>query len=373
MEQDDTQSVDDQAVQWFVLLRDEDATTDVRRAFARWLAADPAHESGVAVGRTDVGWPGCARAGGDQAAAQVAKKQPIKERCRRGPVAGRARHRLANASDGLFADYRTAIGEHRIIVLQDGSQIDLGAASALDVSFSAGERRVRLLTGEAFFTVTKDAARPFVVAAENGEVKVLGTAFDVKIADGVAVAVAHNAVQVSAQVSDHPGAVPDAPVVVNQGQIVRYDLASISTVGAADLDFHPGVAARPTRFPRCPARYRARRTSALPFRSHRSDRRGVGSAKGHCGVRCSQGQLGARHDRRIPVIAHLPGRRLADCHHSKRRCRKNPREQLTTFPDPVVFSIGIAVSWPILCQHFKTRTLGMRYRKAEPERAFRVV
>jgi transmembrane sensor len=236
MEQDDTQSVDDQAVQWFVLLRDEDATTDDRRAFARWLAADPAHETA---------WRSVERMWGglDALAPEVTRqrrKSRRSSRLKRGAAAALLLAALGIGwqmlPTGLFADYRTAIGEHRIIVLQDGSQVDLGAASALDVSFSAGERRVRLLTGEAFFTVTKDAARPFVVAAENGEVKVLGTAFDVKIADGVAVAVAHNAVQVSAQVSDHPGAVPDAPVVVNQGQIVRYDSASISTVGAADLD-----------------------------------------------------------------------------------------------------------------------------------------
>jgi transmembrane sensor len=132
---------------------------------------------------------------------------------------------------GLLADYRTGVGERRVIALQDGSQVELGAASALDVAFSAGERRVKLLTGEAFFTVTKDA-QPFVVAAENGEVKVLGTAFDVKIADGVMVAVTRNAVQVSAR----GGATSSAPVVVTQGQAVRYDADGISAVSAADLD-----------------------------------------------------------------------------------------------------------------------------------------
>lgn len=240
MEQNDTQSVDDQAVQWFVLLRDEDATTEDRRAFAHWLALDPTH--GTAWRSVERMWGGL-----DALAPEVARqrrKPRRSSRLKRGAAVALLLAAIGigwqMAPTGLFADYRTAIGEHRMIVLQDGSQVDLGPTSALDVSFSAGERRVRLLTGEAFFTVTKDAVRPFVVAAENGEVKVLGTAFDVKIADGVAVAVAHNAVQVSAQASaqtpDRPGIVPDAPVVVKQGQIVRYDSGGISAVGAADLE-----------------------------------------------------------------------------------------------------------------------------------------
>ncbi|GEC17474.1 FecR family protein [Nitrobacter winogradskyi] len=233
MEQNGTQSVDDQAVQWFVLLRDEDATAEDRRAFAHWLAFDPTHETA---------WRSVERMWGglDALAPEVARqrrKPRRNSRLKRGAAVALLLAAIGigwqMAPTGLFADYRTAIGERRMIVLQDGSQVDLGAASALDVSFSTGERRVRLLTGEAFFTVTKDAARPFVVAAENGEVKVLGTAFDVKIADGVAVAVAHNAVQVSAQPPDRPG---DAPVVVKQGQIVRYDSAGISAVDTADLE-----------------------------------------------------------------------------------------------------------------------------------------
>ncbi|MCR6736749.1 MAG: FecR domain-containing protein [Afipia sp.] len=129
---------------------------------------------------------------------------------------------------GLFADYRTAIGERRTIALQDGSEVELGAATAIDVSFSANERRIKLLAGEAFFTVTKDSGRPFVVAAGNGEVKVLGTAFDVKVADEVMVAVTRNTVQVSNATS--------SPVKVSAGQAVRYDMNRVSAVTAADLD-----------------------------------------------------------------------------------------------------------------------------------------
>lgn len=240
MGQNETQPVDDQAVEWFVLLRDDEATAEDRRAFAHWLAADPAHEA--AWRSVERMWDGLDALAPD--VARLRRKPRKASRLKKGAAAALLLAALGigwqMTPAGLFADYRTAVGERRTVALQDGSKVDLGAASALDVSFSAGERRVRLLAGEAFFTVTKDAARPFVVAAENGEVKVLGTAFDVKIADGVVVAVARNAVQVSAQIADQASgraaAVPDAPVVVRQGQIVRYDSAGISAVGTADLD-----------------------------------------------------------------------------------------------------------------------------------------
>jgi transmembrane sensor len=232
MNKNDMQSVDDQAVQWFVLLRDDDATAEDRSAFANWLAADPAHEAA---------WRSVERMwGGLDALAPDAARLRRKPR-RAGRLKGIAAAAVLLAvlgiawqmtPIGMLADYRTAVGERRVIALQDGSQVELGAASALDVAFSAGERRVKLLAGEAFFTVTKDAARPFVVAAENGEVKVLGTAFDVKIADGVTVAVTRNAVRVSARA----GTTSSAPIVVTQGQTVRYDADGISAVSAADLD-----------------------------------------------------------------------------------------------------------------------------------------
>ena len=47
--------------------------------------------------------------------------------------------------------------------------------------FSAGERRVTLLRGEAWFAVAPDVARPFSVETAAGTATALGTAFDVSI------------------------------------------------------------------------------------------------------------------------------------------------------------------------------------------------
>ncbi len=66
------------------------------------------------------------------------------------------------------------------IVLPDGSLISLNAESKLEYpeEFTGNERKVKL-TGEAFFKVTKNTEKPFIIETENAEVKVLGTSFNV--------------------------------------------------------------------------------------------------------------------------------------------------------------------------------------------------
>lgn len=70
-------------------------------------------------------------------------------------------------------------GEYKI-VLSDGSVIWLNSESALRYpqKFIGAERRV-FLTGEAYFEVTHDESKPFVVETEAQELAVLGTKFDI--------------------------------------------------------------------------------------------------------------------------------------------------------------------------------------------------
>lgn len=64
--------------------------------------------------------------------------------------------------------------------LNDGTIVWLNALSTLrfPVTFKGAERRVHL-SGEAYFQVAKDAARPFVVDVESVEVRALGTEFNI--------------------------------------------------------------------------------------------------------------------------------------------------------------------------------------------------
>ncbi|WP_215223041.1 FecR family protein [Echinicola shivajiensis] len=67
------------------------------------------------------------------------------------------------------------------VSLTDGSQVWVNAQSSLSFNpqFSKEQRKVKL-RGEAFFDVKHDPSKPFIVEAENSEVKVLGTKFNVK-------------------------------------------------------------------------------------------------------------------------------------------------------------------------------------------------
>lgn len=67
------------------------------------------------------------------------------------------------------------------IVLSDGTKVHLNAGTSLKypVKFIKGENRQVFLDGEAYFEVTKDESNPFVVSADEIDIRVLGTQFNV--------------------------------------------------------------------------------------------------------------------------------------------------------------------------------------------------
>ena len=75
--------------------------------------------------------------------------------------------------------YATSIGEFRKVALDDGSEIELSSATRVKVAFSPQQRLLDLDSGEAFFQIDRDAARPFVVKSGPAEIIVTGTSFSV--------------------------------------------------------------------------------------------------------------------------------------------------------------------------------------------------
>lgn len=80
--------------------------------------------------------------------------------------------------------YVTGVGEHRTVRLADGSRVDLNAGTRITVAYARDARRVELAAGEAIFDVVHAASRPFLVAAGDRTVRVVGTRFDVRRRDG---------------------------------------------------------------------------------------------------------------------------------------------------------------------------------------------
>lgn len=72
-------------------------------------------------------------------------------------------------------------GKRFELLLSDGTKVHLNAGSSLryPVKFLNGLERKVFISGEAYLDVTKDTEHPFIVNAENMNVRVLGTQFNV--------------------------------------------------------------------------------------------------------------------------------------------------------------------------------------------------
>ncbi len=183
---------------------DRGLTPTETATLARWRAADPRHEA--AWERAGAAWHGLDRVG-DVAALEamadgiVAKARARQRRRRIGRVffaatglaaaiavaaAGWQRFGPAEAPAPrpLPENVRVLASTLRTEVLPDGSIAELNGASRIAVDFTATERRVRLLEGEAHFIVEKNPARPFFVTAGPVAVRAVGTAFNVRLAAG---------------------------------------------------------------------------------------------------------------------------------------------------------------------------------------------
>ena len=159
-------------------------------------------------------------------------------------LAGLAAFVMADGPMRLRADLVSGSGEMPRLTLPDGSQVQLDAGSAIDIAYDITERRIRLLRGEAFFQVARDATRPFVVEAQNGTVTggvitddsgtPSGAGFDVRLTKaGAVVAVTDQTVGVAPP--DKPNGDQYAPVELQAGQRIAYGLdGSMSPIRAAD-------------------------------------------------------------------------------------------------------------------------------------------
>ncbi|HEV7347109.1 FecR family protein [Telluribacter sp.] len=78
--------------------------------------------------------------------------------------------------------FSTEAGQKRTLILPDGSRVILNSGSTLvyDTKWHENKTRTVELEGEAFFVVSHDSDRPFFVKTARAEIKVLGTAFNVK-------------------------------------------------------------------------------------------------------------------------------------------------------------------------------------------------
>ncbi|WP_338581763.1 FecR domain-containing protein [Pseudomonas sp. MAG733B] len=173
------------AARWYVDLRGEVPDEAVREAHRRWLDRDPRHVQA---------WERLSRLQDKlgQVTPAVARPTLASARAKRRDVlkvlsillmAGGAGTLAWNTTSlpTLMADQRTGTGERRRVRLDDGSQLQLNTATAVDIRYSDTLREIRLLEGEIQIETALDAlARPFVVHTAEGSIRALGTRFVVR-------------------------------------------------------------------------------------------------------------------------------------------------------------------------------------------------
>lgn len=229
----------DQACQWIVRIDAGPLSPSEREELQQWLASDPAHAS--LLDTHALLWSAASKAsfkphsakGGSAAAKRISFGRP------RFAFAAIASVFLATAMWSFRwnteqapaeAQFATSVGEHRVIPLEDGSQMSLNTASAVKVRFSEGRRQITLERGEGLFEVAKDKARPFEVRAGSTVVRAIGTRFTVRrLDDGqVKVAVFEGVVELvkaasrQAEGAEARSAQPE-PIRLGAGQVASED------------------------------------------------------------------------------------------------------------------------------------------------------
>lgn len=211
------------AADWFVELQAPDVEVERIARWQHWLAGDERHRAAYerieslwnAVDENSTpAWPRPEEVMADRYDAstpvslwQQQTSTPRKRRTWR-PLLAAAGVLMALGLGAVLWTYRfapadlaveTRAGEMRTVRLADGSTMTVGGRSSVSVRLTPQSRQIRLMAGEAFFSVAKDRARPFTVHAGATAVTAIGTAFNVRRADDdVVVAVAEGMVRIDA-------------------------------------------------------------------------------------------------------------------------------------------------------------------------------
>lgn len=227
------------AAHWFVQFSSGEIGEAEQRALQRWREADPEHERA---------WQRVQRLGQQFGSLNAASGMAVLDRPR-SVARRRAAKQLAlllvvgsagwvghrqQAWQGWAADYRTATGERRTLTLADGSTLHLNTHSAVDIVFTAEERRIELLHGEIFVDTAQEAGqpyRPLRVATAEGVLTALGTRFVVQQLDAaIRLGVQQGAVEIRLATA-MPGAVLP---VLHAGQEAVFDRRRVAPVASLD-------------------------------------------------------------------------------------------------------------------------------------------
>ena len=261
MQVDQLERIDNEAREWFTLMQSGSVSETQPRELQQWLQAHSANQK--AYDQYALIWQDLGNLPAQEIAALKRSVKPSLIESVRELFAGLSRLNptsqfgLALASVAIFAiviivglrpekiavqEFATAVGEVKKVTLADGSEITLGAKSQLKAWATNKERRIVLVSGQAFFKVAKNPQRPFWVEAGETTVRVVGTQFDVrKGSDRTRVAVLEGIVNVAiVNASGANKSTNTTPIVLTAGQqVTRLNTGSfeaVNTISVPELE-----------------------------------------------------------------------------------------------------------------------------------------
>jgi transmembrane sensor len=246
---------DEQASLWAARLEGRPLAPAERAELDAWLGADPARRAALEAycrlsSRLDRAVPELLASG------SIEVRYPEEARARavlggwRLAAAGMAAAALAVGAFWMFGlsgraeTLSAAAGQRQAFTLSDGTRIELNANTSVVVELGRSERRVKLANGEAFFVVSKDKARPFIVDTPAGSVRVTGTIFNVltEATSQLDVTVVEGSVQV--RPGDSAGVQASGPVGLGAGDRLTAAGGEVTLAKLTDADLDDELAWR---------------------------------------------------------------------------------------------------------------------------------
>lgn len=194
----------EQAADWLMRLH-EDGSAVQRAQWQRWHDADPDHARAWQRAERLLALSGqvppALAHGALQRPASAGRRAVLRSIAALlvAPLGGWLAWRLYDGA-AWDASVRTAVGERRRHMLDDGSVLQLDTDTAVDIAFDGQQRLLRLRRGQVLVETAADPrrpARPFRVATPQGMLQALGTRFSVRLfTEDALLVVQHGAVRI---------------------------------------------------------------------------------------------------------------------------------------------------------------------------------
>lgn len=260
-------AIQHKAAEWLALRQARGFSLSEQADFAEWMAGDPRHaaifeevESSWRMFDLLARYPHSVDVAADPDLL-APKPGGTRRRFVRFPVVLAAAAAIAMGGILWFRqlhgpDAAVMQADARFMHLPDGSIVELNTDSVVTEHFTSGQRRLRLVRGEAHFSVVKDPKREFIVEADGVAVRAVGTAFNVRLqGKNIEVLVTEGTVRVALptavtlphsipppKAATLPGPDVTATLIAGQRTIVPAQVSAdaisplVETLDAADID-----------------------------------------------------------------------------------------------------------------------------------------